>query len=271
VVTAADKSDAARLLDATADGTDREALRYQAFCADRLLTRIVPAAGSRLLDSCAGSGVLALGAAQAVGPEGRVTAIDLSERLLGRLEAKIDQFGIPNIDVHVMDGARLDFRREYFHYLLCSLGLQRFADPRAVLREWQRVLCAGGRLGLVNLAPDAFQPMLGLLQQRLGRLGVVAEAPWDRVGDRFSLERMLQDSGFTDIELAEIQLGYHLDQVELWWEVIEHSALRAWIQPLTASQRQQLKSAHLDEVAPLVTENGLWLDVPVLMALARKP
>lgn len=88
------------LRNATAEGVDCEALRFTAFCADRLATQMNPAPGDKVLDVMAGTGVLVMAAAQAVGPNGRVTAIDLAESLLARLEAKISKFGLANIDVH---------------------------------------------------------------------------------------------------------------------------------------------------------------------------
>jgi ubiquinone/menaquinone biosynthesis C-methylase UbiE len=75
-----------------AEGADREALRFSAFCADRLVTRLHLAAGDKILDVSTGTGVLALAASQAVGPAGRVTAIDTAESLLARLDAKISKF-----------------------------------------------------------------------------------------------------------------------------------------------------------------------------------
>jgi ubiquinone/menaquinone biosynthesis C-methylase UbiE len=44
------------------------------FRADRLLFLLIPAPGSRILDVCAGTGALALGASQVAGNAGRVTA-----------------------------------------------------------------------------------------------------------------------------------------------------------------------------------------------------
>lgn len=92
---------------AMAEGIDREAVRFSAFCADRLVAHLNPAAGEKILDVSTGSGALALAVSQAVGQVGRVAAVDNAERLLARLEAKISKFGIDNIDVHNMDAARL--------------------------------------------------------------------------------------------------------------------------------------------------------------------
>jgi len=255
-----------------AAGIDREALRYQAFGADRLLALAGVTAGERVLDVAAGSGALAMAAAQAVGAQGRIVAIDVSERMLARLEAKIAQFGIANVDIHHMDGTALDFRRDYFHGVLCSLGLDRFAEPQRVVSECRRVLRPGGRFGCSSLAGAAFEPQLDLLRQRIGRhANRLPDRPWTATGTRHALSELLTSAGLVDVTVHESNLGYRLADVDQWWEVVQYSSLRRWLEPLTVSEVEELRVQHLREIAGLVTTEGLWLDVPVVMAIGRKP
>ncbi len=261
------------LRNAMAEGADREALRFSVFCADRLLTHLRPAAGDKILDVSAGTGALALAASQAVGPAGRVIAIDTAESLLARLGTKIRKFGIANIDVHGMDAAHLDFRRDYFQHTACVLGLFWLSDPRAAMREWVRVTRPGGSVNLAVFAPRAFQPQLGLLLQRIAQVcgGLDAPAPWEQVSRREALLALLQDAGLVDVAVQEEQLGYHLRDAQEWWEVIWHSALRLLVEQVPAAQRDRLRTEHLAEAAALATADGLWLDVPVLFARGHKP
>jgi SAM-dependent methyltransferase len=261
------------LRNATAEGADREALRFSAFCADRLVTHLNPAPGDKVLDVSTGTGALALAVSQVVGPAGRVTAIDVAESLLTRLEAKISKFGIANIDVHAMDAAHLDFRRDYFQHTACSLGLVWLSDPRAAVREWVRVTRPGGSVNLTVFAPQAFQPLLGLLRERIVRLAGGRDMPisWESLSRRESLVALLQNAGLVDVAVHEQQLGYHLRDAQEWWGVIWHSALRLLVEQVPAAQRDRLRSEHLAEVAALATTDGLWLDVAVQIASGRKP
>jgi SAM-dependent methyltransferase len=202
-----------------------------------------------------------------------VTAIDTAESLLARLESRISQFGIANIDVHVMDAAHLDFRRDYFQHTTCSLGLFWLSDPAAALREWVRVTRPGGSVSLAVFAPQAFQPQLGLLLQHVaqasGNLG--AAALWEPLSRREVLSALLRDADLADVTVHEAQLGYHLRDAQEWWEVVWHSALCLPLEQVPAAQRDRLRSEHLAQVTSLVTADGLWLDVPVLFARGHKP
>jgi ubiquinone/menaquinone biosynthesis C-methylase UbiE len=251
---------------------DHESSRYRVFCADRLIGMLHPAPGDRLLELAAAGGAATLSASQAVGPHGRVTAVDTSERLLAGLESRITQFGIANVDLHVMDGGRLDFRRDYFQHVVCSLGLDRFSEPRQVLADSARVLRAGGRVGCSTISTTAFQPQLDLLRRRLAAMsGFAPDIPWAQVGEASKLRELLTGAGFVDVETEELNLGYHLVRSEQWWEVVECSPLRNWLAPLTPAERQELQTKHLEEIAGLAGADGLWLDVPVVMATGRKP
>lgn len=261
------------LRNAMAEGADREALRFSVFCADRLVAHLHPASGDKILDVFTGSGALALAASQAVGPAGRVIAIDMAESLLARLESKISKFGIANIDVHTMDAAHLDFRRDYFQHTACSLGLFWLSDPRAALREWVRVTRPGGSVSLAVFAPQAFQPQLGLLLQRIAQVSGSLDAAnsWEQASRREALLVILRDAGLVDVAVQEEQLGYHLRDAQEWWEVVWHSALRLLVEQVPEAQRDQLRTEHLAEVATLATADGLWLDVPVLFAQGHRP
>lgn len=261
------------LRNAMVEGADREALRFTVFCADRFMTHLQLVPGDKFLDVFTGTGALALAASQAVGPAGRVAAIDTAEGLLARLEFKISKFGIANIDVHTMDAACLDFRRDYFQHTACSLGLYWLPDPRAAMREWVRVTRPGGSVSLAVFAPQALQPQLGLLQQRIAQFTGDQDAhiSWKQISRREALLALLQDAGLANVVVQEEQLGYHLRDAEEWWEVIWHSALRLLVEQIPAAQRDRLRTEHLAEAAMLATADGLWLDVPILFACGYKP
>jgi ubiquinone/menaquinone biosynthesis C-methylase UbiE len=259
-----------------AAGYDHAMLRFFPFAADRLIVRLNPAPGTKILDVAAGTGAVALAAAQAVGPQGRVCAVDLAEAMLDRLQEKIVKFGIPNIDMHVMDASALDFRRDYFDYAVCSFGIFFLPDMVAGLREWVRVIKPGGRLMFTAFGRPAFQPMMDLFLRRLERHGLRppdSSKPFagTRLADPARCRELLDTAGLIDAEVATEQLGYHLKDESQWWDVLWNSGARGWIEKLPRTQLESFRAAHLAELRPLCGEQGLWLDIETHFAGGTKP
>jgi ubiquinone/menaquinone biosynthesis C-methylase UbiE len=259
----------AAIFDRVADGYDREALRFFPFVADRLIARLRPAPGDKLLDVATGTGAVALAAAQAVGAAGRVMAIDVSEGMLARLEAKLAKFGISHVDLHVMDASALEFRRDYFHHVVCSFGLFYLPDMQAAVRQWARVTRPGGTVTFTTFGPNAFGPMIALLRARLAGAGV--ELPAQRLTEADECRALLRDAGLVEVEVCTEQHGYHLRSELEWWEVIWNSALRGACERLSPAALEALGSAHLEEVATLKTAHGVWLDIETQFVFGRKP
>ncbi len=163
------------------------------------------------MDIAAGTGVVALAAAQAVGARGRVMAIDLAEGMLDRLQEKIVKFGIGNIDLHVMDAQKLDFRRDYFDYVICSFGIFFLPDMSAALREWVRVLKPGGRVVFTTFGKSAFQPMMQRFIGRLQQYGVLSpddSAPAGmRLADATRCRELVEGAGLSRAIRRSAQKG----------------------------------------------------------------
>ncbi len=264
----------AQVFNLAAGDYDSPALRFFPFCADRLVARLNPAPGEKILDVATGTGAVALGLAQAVGPTGRVTGIDLAEAMLERLARKIEKFGIANVDLHVMDAAALDFRRDYFHHVTCSFGLFFLRDMAAALKGWARVTRPGGSVMFTAFGPAAFEPMKRLLLERLQREGIDAGAPVQaagRLAEAGNCRALLAGAELDGIAVETVQLGYHLRQAEEWWEIVWGSSFRGLVEKLSPARREVFRSAHLAELAPLITNKGLWLDVEVIFASGTKP
>ena len=263
------------VFDLVAAGYDDPALRFFPFCADRLIARLNPAPGTKLLDVAAGTGAVALAAAQAVGVDGRVMAIDLAEAMLDRLQEKIVKFGIRNIDLHVMDAQKLDFRRDYFDCVVCSFGIFFLPDMSAALREWVRVVKPGGRVVFTTFGKSAFQPMMQRFIGRLQQYGVLS--PDDsvpagmRLADPARCRELMEGAGLRQVEVTTEQFGYHLKDESQWWDVLWNSGTRGWIEQIPPARREIFKTEHLAEIHPLVGEQGLWLDIEAHIAGGTKP
>lgn len=263
-----------QMFDALAGSYDSPATRFFPFCADRLVNFVKPRPGGKVLDVATGTGAAAVSFAQAVGSSGHVSAIDVSPRMLDKAEANISKMALGNVDLHEMDAARLDFRRDYFHALVCSYGLFFLPDMAGALREWVRVLRPGGKLAFTSFETSAFQPMLDDYVERLQAFGVqLPESAFgsQRIRSLAHCRELLEAAGLVEVQAESAQLGYHLRDENEWWEVVTSTSMRAALERLPDARQQALRQEHLAFVAGLRNENGLWMDVQTRFASGVKP
>jgi len=102
--------------------------------------------GEAVLDLGCGAGFDAFVAAQLVGPEGRVAAVDLSAEMLAVAEAGRIESGFPQIDFREAAIEALPLSDASFDVAMSNGVLNLIPDKPAALREVVRVLKPGGRL-----------------------------------------------------------------------------------------------------------------------------
>ena len=136
-------------------GWDRAAADYESLWQAQLSavqTKLLDCAslkpGERVIDVACGTGLIALRAAQAVAPAGRVLGVDLSGQMVNTARQRAETSKASNAQFARMDAERLDLPDASFDVALCGLGLMYLPDPERAVREMRRVLRPGGRLSL---------------------------------------------------------------------------------------------------------------------------
>lgn len=103
--------------------------------------------GARALDVAGGTGDLARGLAERVGPQGQVVLTDINEAMLVRGRARLLDHGIcSNVQFCLADAQRLPFPNASFDCVTIGFGLRNVTDRQAALAEMSRVLRPGGQL-----------------------------------------------------------------------------------------------------------------------------
>jgi demethylmenaquinone methyltransferase/2-methoxy-6-polyprenyl-1,4-benzoquinol methylase len=159
--------------------------------------------GDRVLDSCCGTGDLALAAAAA---GGRVTGADFSERMLERARRKSG-----DIEWVQADALQLPWDAGSFDAATVGFGVRNLADLEAGLQELRRVLKPGGRLGVLEITQPqgALRPFFRIWFDKVvpvaGRVlpGGAAYTYLPASVRRFpgpeDLSRVMRDAGFGDV------------------------------------------------------------------------
>ena len=111
-----------------------------------ILTALQAQPGKRIADVGAGEGFYSLRIAKAVGPTGRVTAVDVSEKSLEKLRGRLQQDNVSNVDVVVgaVDDPRLPAGT--FDAVLIYNAYHEMTSPEPILKAIFSALKPGGRL-----------------------------------------------------------------------------------------------------------------------------
>ena len=126
---------------------------------DLLAERHGVGAGMTVLDVGPGNGRYTLAAARAVGPHGRVHAIDLEPHMIQRVHQRAASEGVTTIDARLADVYALPYPDDFFDvvYLITVTG--EIPEPVRMLRECRRVLKPAGTLGISELLTDPDYPL----------------------------------------------------------------------------------------------------------------
>ncbi len=109
--------------------------------------------GARILDIATGRGAVLFPAAEAVGPQGHVTGIDLSKEMVEETRRQIENRKLKNVEIQVMDAEHLEFPDGAFDFVFCSFAIFFFPQLERALSEMMRVLKPGGRIAVSTWGP----------------------------------------------------------------------------------------------------------------------
>lgn len=256
-------------------GYDRQAVRFLALTARKLVEIAAIQNQETVLDVATGTGHSAIALSSLVGEKGRVIGIDIAADMLEVARANIAKAGLHNVDLQLGDAENLSFEDGSFDKVVCASGIFFLPDMLAGLKEWRRVAKPGGVVAFSSFGETAFNPMRERYANRIqNNYGVVLPPSrgFQRLNTIEKCQDLMQQAGFglEDIEIRTEQLGYYLQNADEWWDIVWHTGFRHSVSQIAPERLEQFKTEHLAEIGTLATGKGIWLDVPVIFALGRK-
>ncbi|MFR9804533.1 class I SAM-dependent methyltransferase [Pseudonocardia sp. RS010] len=222
----------------------------------------------RVLDVACGTGVVARLAAEWMGSTGTVAGVDPAPPML-----EVARATAPAIAWHDGTAEDLPLPDGSADAVLCSLGLQFFADEHRALQEMRRVLAPGGRvvLGTPGPVPPLFTALDDVLAEHLGPEASRFVQAVFSVHDPDRVRRLMTDAGFADAEAETRPLPLRLPApADFVWQYVYSTPLAALAGVRDAATKAALERDVVARCRPFLAGEGLAVDPGLLITRARR-
>ncbi len=153
--------------------------------------------GETVLDLGSGGGIDAFISAKAVGHEGKVIGVDITEEMIKKAVLTAKKNNITNVEFRLGDLEKLPVDNEYIDVILSNCVINLVPDKSKVFNEIFRVLKPGGRFIISDIVstgnvPDDIRQKIELW------VGCIAGAL-----DEEQYKALITNTGFKDINVVE--------------------------------------------------------------------
>ncbi len=208
--------------------------------------------GLRVIDVAAGSGALAMAAAQR---GATVLATDFSRGMTDLLRDKASELGLANLSVEVMDGQALTVPNASFDRAFSVLGLMFFPDRKKGFSELVRVLAPGGKAAVVAWSKPERMRVLGAFQNALWKalpdLALpLRPPPWLPLTDVEVFKKEMLEGGFRHVRTHTVShvLVFDDPRTAFEWVMGATPALNVMVNKLEHADVEALRQAFVEDV-----------------------
>ena len=166
--------------------------------------------GDHVLDVGCGFGTTTLALARAVGPEGRVMAVDLSDVMVDRVRARATASGLANVITRVADAQTDPLPASHFAVAVSRFGVMFFDDFTTAFANIRTSLRPGGRLVFICWQPVAANELGSLVLQAMQPITGAPPPPVRRPGpyalaDDELVRTVLRDAGYVSVDVQSVK------------------------------------------------------------------
>jgi ubiquinone/menaquinone biosynthesis C-methylase UbiE len=208
--------------------------------------------GASVLDAACGAGASALPAAEAVGPTGWVTGVDLADQLLARAREKAKQQGLANIEFLQADMTELGYPDAHFDAVICVFGVFFVPNMESLVAKLWRMVRPGGKLAVTTWGPRIFAPAYEVWNEAVRKARpdlYAAYHPWDRITTPDAVRTLFRSAGVPSVDV-EPEDGYQLlASPGDFWTIVLGSGLRWTVDQLGPDRAEQVKQVVLEWLA----------------------
>jgi ubiquinone/menaquinone biosynthesis C-methylase UbiE len=161
--------------------------------------------GDTVVDVACGTGLNFPLLQEAIGPDGRIVGVDLTDAMLARAQQRIETNGWSNVSLVQADAAEFEFPGEV-DAILSTYALSQVPECGAVIAHGAAALGDGGRCVVLDLkVPDSAPRWLAQLGTAVVRPFAsidewLARRPWEAI--RAAMQEELADSSWTELFLG---------------------------------------------------------------------
>ena len=257
-----------------ADAFDQRAPNYgkgewHRIYAERLVELAALEPRQSVLDAGAGTGLAAVAIARAVGPSGRVVAIDISLGMLAEARAAIAAGGFTNVEVAQADATNLpQFDASAFDAVICAAALL-YMPVAAALEEWHRVLKPGGLVGFSTMREGS--PRAGqLFRDCAQEFGIRLQDPSAALGSDDRCRAALAAAGFHDLAIVAEHVDFSPADLARAWDSNSRSPSHVAVRGLSDMDRDALHEQYESALRAHLADDAMFARAEVLYAFGRK-
>ena len=257
-----------------ADTFDQRAANYEKGAwhrtyAERLVELAALEPRQSVLDAGAGTGLAAIAIARAVGPSGRVVAIDVSSGMLTEARAAIEAAGITNVEVAQADATNLpQFDPSTFDAVICAAALL-YMPVASALEEWHRVLKPGGLVGFSTMREGS--PRAGqLFRDCAEEFGVRLHDPSAALGSDDRCRAALAAAGFHDLTIVGEHVDFSPADLARAWDSNSRSPSHVAVRELSDADRDALQVRYETALKARLAADAAFARADVIYAFGRK-